>query len=215
MTGPAMEVIVKDGQTKQSWTLPKALLFFHASFFRRANAFKEGQENKVTLTNFNPKIFNLFVNFMFYNLYRQELSTSKTDEVYIHAKAWILGNHIDATEFKNYAIKKIWEIYNPFADPYPLATLTPGIIDLVCNNTVEGSPLWNLVLSVAIAYWHDREVIPCENGDHEVWGRLWDVQKEFRDALSQGTNQDYTERSSVIGVLGKYLEELPADDGEK
>ena len=213
-----MEVIVDDGENDQTWNLPKALLFFHAGFFRRANSFNEaqGEQNNYTfIDGFHPKIFDLFISFMLYGVYRHKWFMRRSARVALDAQAWTLADYLDAPEFKNYAMREVYETYCPWDRIRPMASLNAELIIFVCENTPEQSPLWKFILNVAVMYWHDRSVVEYSPQNQEQWNQIWKEHDEIRNALLFATNQDFTARSSIVGVLGNYLEKLPEDDGEK
>ncbi|KAF2655867.1 hypothetical protein K491DRAFT_692506 [Lophiostoma macrostomum CBS 122681] len=215
MTGPAMEVIVNNEQSSQTWTLSKSLLLFHAGFFRRANAFKEaqgGQEDKVSINGFTPKVFALFVSYMLYGLYHHQRSAGRPARVMLDAQAWALADYLDAPEFKNYAMRELYETFCPWGGLYPLSTLKPQLIMFVCDNTPQHSPLWKFILNVAVMHWHDQKVVEYGPQNQDLWNTIWAEHEDFRNALLFTTNQDHTARSSIIGVLGDYLERLPEGD---
>jgi hypothetical protein len=54
-------IITSPTQGSRTWTLPRALLFHHPGYFRRADRFKEGEEKKIEIKELEPTIFKLFV----------------------------------------------------------------------------------------------------------------------------------------------------------
>ncbi|KAI8937047.1 hypothetical protein NX059_006266 [Plenodomus lindquistii] len=96
LRGPVTEITiitpVEKGEVPvtATWTLSTALLLHHSGYFRRAcrpDTFREGKERKVTLTDFEPAIFDLFVEFMLYGKYTSHDDLSDQTKVRDSAKA--------------------------------------------------------------------------------------------------------------------------------
>jgi len=92
------------GQTR-SWTLPYALLKEHSGYFRKMEKFKEGQEGSVDLKDQDASIFAYFVELFYFGDYTLSEDSVDANGVRDDAKAWVLGDYLDATSFKNRALR--------------------------------------------------------------------------------------------------------------
>lgn len=68
--------------------------------------FREYRDERIELPEDDPRIFGLFVEWMYYGSYVISPPTSypSTD-----AKCWVLGDKLLCGEFKNYAISRLYE----------------------------------------------------------------------------------------------------------
>jgi hypothetical protein len=76
----------------------------HSGYIRRLEKFKQGEEGAIKLLGFEPKVFGLFVQF----LYHHNCSTVGIIESFfqtrIDTKVWVLSDYLDASEFKDFAL---------------------------------------------------------------------------------------------------------------
>ncbi|KAL5388490.1 hypothetical protein DPSP01_003062 [Paraphaeosphaeria sporulosa] len=65
---------------QETWCLPKALISYHSLFFKAVcfHDFKEKEENRVILEDEDPRVFSLFVEWMFYN--RRQVDVNNIQE---------------------------------------------------------------------------------------------------------------------------------------
>jgi hypothetical protein len=82
-------------------------------YFIRLNNFKEGKENTVILQDFDLDVFTYFVESIYYRScdYRDDLKDRS--KIRGSAKAWVLGDYLDATEFKNLAMRNLHDACFP------------------------------------------------------------------------------------------------------
>lgn len=113
--------------------------------------FKEGQQNKATLESFQPEIFERFMESMYYGHYSCPDDTG--DKISEYAEAWVLGDYLDAMEFKNFAMRKLHLLYFRPNKIAPGGQVGPSTIDYCCAMTPANSKLVKLCTDVLIAYW--------------------------------------------------------------
>jgi hypothetical protein len=115
LTGTGIEIFVGPTDASlgpsKSWSVPKALLSYFSPFLRAAceRDFKEKEEHKIHLPEDEPAIFSLFVEWIYYNNYslNPELVASNINSANLDAKAWVLGDKLLCTSFKNYAMTRL------------------------------------------------------------------------------------------------------------
>ncbi|KAF2133503.1 hypothetical protein P153DRAFT_274054, partial [Dothidotthia symphoricarpi CBS 119687] len=113
LQGDSMEVSVIRGNKTAKWNIPKALLSHHSEFFRKAcnETFKEGFENKIVLPDCEPRMFQIFVQWIYFDTLPEILSMGMMDNVWRVFHLWVLGDRILAKEFKNMVMEKIYKVY--------------------------------------------------------------------------------------------------------
>ena len=120
-----------------------------------------------------------------------------------HARAWILGDKLMATDFKNYAMAHVYStLQGPKPDPN-LIPIIPSNMRHVCDNTTQESPLRRLFLSVCAAHFSDATFV---QGTIEEWD---DVLCDFADArifLLQASRASFG-KTLFVKPLEDYLEQ--------
>jgi hypothetical protein len=208
-----MQVTLIDSNSEEkTWMFPKALLAHHAGYFRRADRFKEGEENKVTLESFDPEIFELFVEFIYFGRYSYRDDLQDVTRIRDSAKAWVLGDYLDAVEFKNFAMKNLHSIYFPPDNQMPKSTVGPELVEYCCSNSPVTSHLHALFKDILITYWHDIVIIHYRQETREKWNTIWDEHRDFRNDVLYYTNQEPEHRSEARKSVESYLEKAPSDD---
>lgn len=194
--------------TEKSWTLPKALLSHHSGYFQRTRRFMENERVQVTLESFEPEIFKLFVQFIYFGRYSYRDDLSDHTRIRDSAKAWVLGDYLDAVYLKNFAMHNLHEIYFPSNDQMPKSTVGPEAIDNCCAMTPTNSKLYNFFNDVLVVYWHSLDVINYTNANRGFWEEIWDEHPELRNDLLYYTNQSEVGRKQKRCDVEDYLEEL-------
>lgn len=211
--GPAMQVTVKSksGEEK-SWTLPLALLIHHSGYFLRLRNFKEGEKAAVVLLDFEPDVFRFFVEFMYYGRYSFVDDLNHQNRVRDSAKAWVFGDYLDATEFKNFAMQNLHDIYFPPGNARPKVGIGADAISYCCRNTTTGSPLHNLYLKFTIRWFHDGDLIDYTSKSRTEWDTLWEEYPGFRNSLLYFLNQSEADRAGFMVNLDEFMEKLTIKD---
>ncbi|CAG8976470.1 hypothetical protein HYALB_00008060 [Hymenoscyphus albidus] len=129
------------GREKASFTIHKSTISHHSPFFLAAfnGAFQEGQTQQMTLTDVDPKIFTIYVDW----LYSQHISpTFLSEKIFIQTQ--LLAHRFLSPRLCN----EVLRAYNQLLK-------TPGVypemryFNLAYENTVDGSPLRKYLASLA------------------------------------------------------------------
>jgi hypothetical protein len=208
-----MQITVKSESGEQkSWTIPKALLSHHSGYFMRLRNFKEGEEGAVVLQDFDPDVFGFFVEFIYYGRYSYEDDLDDRNRIRDSTKAWVIGDYLDATEFKNFAIRNLYEIYFPPGSTKPRVGVGANAIDYVCKHSTVGSPLYTLHLDFAITWFHLPGFFDYSWENRPKWNELWDEHPAFRNELLYYLNQMEHKRAGYKKSLVEYMEKLTVTD---
>ncbi|CAN9100840.1 unnamed protein product [Alternaria alternata] len=191
--GPGMEVVVSHGVHTKNWVIPKALLSHHSGFFRVAcdGPFEEGIENKITLHDCRPEVFEAFVHW----LYFATLSHLKPEWDYIYGsfRLWILGDRLLVADFKNAAMRDLYDVHVVREQ-----SVEPHEIEFIWKHTARGSALRRLVLDIVSLNWEKH----CGMYAQSVWLGLFRQFPDFGDSLLLRLGTKDTELK-----IEKYLEE--------
>ncbi|KAF1974701.1 hypothetical protein BU23DRAFT_635457 [Bimuria novae-zelandiae CBS 107.79] len=163
LNGPAIEVtITSEAGESRTWALPKALLLHHSGYFQRAcssDTFVEGQTNRVSIKDFEPKTFEMFVEFIYFGRYTYKDDLTDHYRVRDSAKAWVLGDYLDAVEFKNFAMRNLYNMYlPPGEETRPKTGIGHQMVDYCCSRASENSSLYGLIKDVLVVNWHTEEL---------------------------------------------------------
>lgn len=172
--------------------------------------FKEGEEGAVVLAEFEPDIFNLFVEFMYFGRYSYRDDLNDPMRIRDSAKTWILGDYLDAVEFKNFAMRKLYDIYLPAGGGKPKAAITAFTVKYILERVLTGSPLETLYKHVLVKYYHDTLVVKNEMKDVHSWNEVWDRFAVFRNDLLYFLNQGESARETMVGRVEEYMEKREA-----
>jgi hypothetical protein len=212
-----MEVtIISASGDKGTWSVPKALLSRSSGYFQRATrpgTFKESDENKVTIQDFEPDTFQLFVEFIYYSRYSYHDNLNNNSKVRDSAKAWVLGDYLDAVEFKNFAIRTLYYIYFPSDCSKPKCGVGPKAIEHCCTKATEESGLVALYLSVLVVYWGEPGFISYVGDSSDEWDAIWERHHGFRNNLLRGLSQEKEDRKAWQQGLAYYVDEIVTSDG--
>jgi hypothetical protein len=187
--------------------MPKALLNHHSGYFIRLNNFKEGEENTVILQDFDFDVFAYFVESIYYGSCDYRDNLEDRSKIRGSAKAWVLGDYLDATEFKNLAMRNLHDAYFPSGRKDPKVDISANAIDFCCRNSPVDSPLQNLYLKLAIRWWH-RIVVDCSIANCSEWSAIWDQYPSFRDDLRYWLNSKEEQRWEYRDSIDGFLETL-------
>jgi hypothetical protein len=203
--------LIASNLAEKTWMLPKALLAHHAGYFRRTERFREGEQNKITLESFQPEIFELIVEFVYFGRYSNIDKLEDTARIRDSARAWVLGDCLDAVAFKNFAMKSLHNIYFPAHTKIPKLTVGPKLIDYCCAMTTGNSKLYQFFIAVLVGYWHDNDIICYSHKEREQWDAIWDEHRDVRSDVLFYTNQKPSIRKESYRGLDHYLERIPSE----
>lgn len=96
------------------------------------------------------------------------------------AKAWMLGEYLVAPAFQNVAMRNLHTTYR---GPRPRSGIGADVIEYVCENCTEESPLYRFVQDITIAYWTNKSVVEDDSQAKEAWKKLLAKLPGFRDVL--------------------------------
>lgn len=186
-------------EEEKTWSLPKALLSHFSPFFEfAARAMNDAYNNTtICLYGFQLGAFTMFLEWMYWGSYNAPSGVLDIEHGYdIHA--WILGNKLEAAEFQNVAIERI---YSQYASARSLQPLTIKTVTYVCGNTTTSSPLRLLLLDALAQNFtnHNRVIGTLEE---------WDVAlQDYPDArlLLLGSFRTYNSSVSFVKAQKSYL----------
>lgn len=208
-----MQVTVKsESGERKSWTIPRALLSHYSGYFTRLRSFKEGEEGTVVLHDFDPDVFGLFVEFVYYGSCSYHDDLKDHSKIRDSARAWVLGDYLDATEFKNFAMRTLHDTYFPSGHADPKVGISANAVDYCCKHTTVDSPLHNLYLKFAIRWWHRRSLIDYSNENRSEWNALWDKHASFRNSLLFWLNSREEQRLKFMDSMEEFMEKLVVTD---
>ncbi|KAH6611805.1 hypothetical protein C7974DRAFT_85294 [Boeremia exigua] len=204
LTGPAIEIRVGTTTSVNSsndhtvnWFLPKALISRHSPFLAAAcnRDFKERHENLIELPDDDPTVFALFVEWLYYGEYAiQPLSLKprlRDDLVSVDAECWVLGDKLLCTDFKNYAMKRL---YNQHAAGYFNISISTDDVRFASSNSATSSKLRELYVHLAATHFGNPNRV---QGTVEEWDELLVNQADLRRLLLQSLCLDAKQRKFV------------------
>ncbi|KAJ4305233.1 hypothetical protein N0V90_000764 [Kalmusia sp. IMI 367209] len=190
---PAIEIVVgPDPLTDQreTWWLPTSLISHYSAFLKAAcsHEFKEKEENRITLTDEDPKTFALFVEWMYYDKYSLIFDFQAKGDCSKDAKAWILGDRLMSVPFKNYAMERIYNRHTVFTLSAAVSTVD---FEYVCANTTEGSKLRRFYIDFVVTHFAKPDKVV---GKTKEWDNVLmdhdDARTSLLNALRLGGQQN-------------------------
>ncbi|KAF2828625.1 hypothetical protein CC86DRAFT_404527 [Ophiobolus disseminans] len=174
-------IIFSDNGDETSWTLPRALHVHHSGYFVRTKYFKESQEGIGKLKDQDPNIFTYFVEFLYFGYYTVNNNSNDPDGICHDAKAWVLGDYLDATRFKNHAMCNLHNTYFQYIGE--------------CK-------------SFAIKYWHDHRILDLNAENKGACDAVWQKHPEFIASLIFFLNQSTEERAACADGRASLLQTI-------
>ena len=157
----------------RSWVLPKNLIIHHSTFFAAAlnGSFLESSLNSIKLIEDDPAVFELFVQW----LYLGKIDT-EPEELEAYLMAWVLGDKLGCSKFKDYVIIRIIEYHN---NNY----LNASSVEYAYNNTPSTSELRQWAL---MQLWYESHIGQLENGPDswKTWNTLVAETKDLAHNLA-------------------------------
>ncbi|KAF1828792.1 hypothetical protein BDW02DRAFT_584222 [Decorospora gaudefroyi] len=215
LRGPSIEVCVGPAscscadkttcECQVSWTLPTALLSHHSPFLKAACSrnFKEREENRIALPKDDPPVFARFVEWMYYGTY----DASQSEAVNIDISSWILGDKLLSTQFKNYAMRHLYEAYMSALFPKPITTRDAQY--LLENTSVE-SKLRLFFLALLVERFSDPMRL---QGTTEEWDEVLLDHSDARSFLLSGFRMAPGERKFVKSMNDYMSQDEPLLQG--
>lgn len=209
-----MEVKVISGLGgEHTWSLPKALLSRFSGYFRRAcrpDAFIEGHSNKIVVPEFDPDVFEMFIEFIYFGRYTYKDDLADLLRVRDSEKAWVLGDYLDVVEFKNFAICRLHTIYMaPGWLERRTIAIGPEMVSYCCSKTASRSRLYLLIKAFLVQNWHRKDLVYNDISNRHLWDLIWEQQPELVADLLHFTRDEKHVRIKHERELENYLE--PSD----
>ncbi|KAF2444877.1 hypothetical protein P171DRAFT_431668 [Karstenula rhodostoma CBS 690.94] len=203
LKGPSIEIVVGSDTnvSKETWCLPMSLISHHSPFLKAAcsHDFKEKEENRITLADEDPRIFSLFVEWMYYDTY-----TLAFDAVYVadtDAKAWILGDKLMSTAFKNFALGRTYDAHQ--IGNLLGGSVTANLVAYVCENTVEDAKLRRYYIDFVVTHFSNIHRV---SGTIEEWDSVMMEFDDVRKALFNAMRS--SSQFGRVGTRDSYLEAM-------
>ncbi|KAH7066088.1 hypothetical protein BKA63DRAFT_453637 [Paraphoma chrysanthemicola] len=184
-----------------AWSLPKALISYHSPFLKAAcqRDFQEKQENRIALPDDDPTVFGLFVEWMYYGSYTAPRPILFVGDANVDVKCWILGDKLLSVDFKNHAMKRIFNEHHGF---FTSRTVSTEDMQFVLENTGPKSKLRLFYIHYMIANWVSPERL---KGTNQEWDELLLDHGDARMALFESF-RSVSSRQSMIKNETHYLE---------
>ena len=132
--------------------LPKALPCHHSVYCREAcSKLEPGMENKIVLPNCEPNTFKFFLQWMYEPILPEHYDFEVQDDVWDGLRAWVLGDRLQASGFKDSVMERIYNEHSMMTDDY--FELLPGDLDLCDWKAKPGSSLRNFVMDTMSQQW--------------------------------------------------------------
>lgn len=172
----------------------------HDKLGRRASKFfaaalkkgwKEGEKRTAHLSEYDPEHFQLFFSYIYHrgifssesDDVRQDETTTRTDKEWDRlAKAWALGNYLQATEFKDAVADAIFEkAYSLGSEEYQY---TGPMHEIIYPNSTSQAPIRRLLVDIAAAHWN-LDWIKAQKNDPQWSEFFWDLTIMQREAWEE------------------------------
>lgn len=162
-----------------TWTLPEALLSYHSRAVAEAcrRPLREDLQTRITFPAEDPNIFQLFVEFIYYGSYsNHQHSNADSTGPNLYAQAWVLGDTLRSSNFKNYAIG---QIHAGIMDITSLV-VTPQDIAYICENNTPCSKICQFFFAYTSLHFSDSVRV---TGAVEAWDRVLQEHAALRSYL--------------------------------
>ncbi|KAF5589015.1 sdr family [Fusarium subglutinans] len=181
----------------KTWCLPINLVSHYSPYLKETCSLILQESNKrIRLHNHPPDVFGLFVEWMYYGSYESSSSVSIENA---DAKGWVLSDKLRSVEFKNYAMRRLYEQHTRpiFGRP-----MTCDDVQYVWSNTSPGSKLRNFSMHFIVEHFGSPAKLLGSSTD---WDTLLQTQAEIRILLLDKFRKSI---SSPIRVesIDEYLE---------
>jgi hypothetical protein len=177
-----------------TWCLPKGLISHYSPFLKAACSrdFKEKFENRINLPDDDATVFALFVEWMYYGDYATKppsfAPTDSVTKINMNAECWVLGDKLLCTEFKNYAMNRLYAEYT--AAVFNRA-VTTNDLRYACDNSSTHSKLREMYVALVATHFSNPGRV---NGTVEDWDSLILEYADLRKLLMQSLKMDVKER---------------------
>ncbi|KAF4961196.1 hypothetical protein FGADI_432 [Fusarium gaditjirri] len=193
----------------KTWCLPINLVSHYSPFLNEiCNSNVQESSKRIRFQYYQPDIFGLFVEWMYYGSY---LSSSSLSISNADAKCCILGEKLGSIEFRNFSMRRLYEQHTrpTFGRP-----VTCEDAQDVWGNTSPGSKLRKFYMNFIVEHFGSPSKLLGSSAD---WDVLLQSQSEIRIPLLDKFRQS-TFSPSRVGSIDEYLEpndvpfNLPSQD---
>lgn len=201
-------ITVYVGNLDRAWILPKDLLTHHSTFFHEflVSACAEAETSQVKLREDDPKVFELFVQWLYMGYFPLSLSCN---QALYRAKAWVMGDKLGSPAFRDHAMTHLSFMHNmKYEHPRKsdLSTtktasahwvdIHPGMVRFSYENSMENSQLRRWAL--------DMYFLPCQRGAQEIASKPWaDLVRNVRDRAAD-LAEGFARKSGLIEAGEEY-----------
>lgn len=135
------------------------------------------------LTETDPAIFELFVEWIYYGCYTDpgQHSVINGVSVSIDAQAWILGDRLRAGKFKNYAMTRLYT--NAMYNPPEARPVRPQDVEYACLHSDTGSKLRQFYFEYTAIHFTDPVRV---EGSIDAWDTVLQNHADARIAMLHG-----------------------------
>jgi hypothetical protein len=219
--GLAVEVVVgsdpgplSPGTSSQIWWVSKALISHYSVTLRNACNRERDNTNppRITLPETEPRIFELFYDWMLYGTYnardQTRLTVGTLTTVNPDSQAWVLGEQLRSTEFKNYAMSRLYDQYAPKLASKPI---TPADVRYAFTHSAPKSKLRHLFLdSFAMHFKNFSRVL----GGFKEWDVVMQDYEELRESCFTRSRISIDGFSTVLNKKTYMEADDPSPDNE-
>jgi hypothetical protein len=202
--------------SRDTWSLSKALICHHSPTLE-AVCNRDGHANdriRILLPEDDPHVFQLFVEWAMYGGYTANAATlgSKNPEVSIDAQAWVLGDSLRSTAFKNYAMGRLYDRHATNFAPTPI---TPGDVRYVFSNSSANAKIRQIFLDLLALNFKSPRV----QGDIKEWDAVMQEHPEVRMHMllqmrSSRAVQNSVLQKQIYMTVDEPHAAMPANSGQ-
>lgn len=179
----------------------------------------KGPVRPISIPECDPSVFELFVEFLFAESYNTRIgsvgwSTVNLDERgkdvqwgdKAHILAWILGEALGATRFKNFAMLKINATYNENSGAG--RPIHPAAVATVYGNSPKNSPIRRIFKIYLFQKWGLPGKIVSIGTADPLWNKMWRDNANLGISLLMAVGQhgNQNERRNYPLTMANFLE---------
>ncbi|KAJ4266118.1 hypothetical protein NW762_004096 [Fusarium torreyae] len=159
---------------ENTWTLPVNLISHHSEYFKAASLWNK--TGKINLTEHDPIVFSLFVEWMYHTTYDTFMIEPRP---IIHAKCWVLADYLLCNDFKTYAMGRLFKEHVDITTVFGHAVSYEDV-QYVCSCTAPDSKLRQFYMDFVVDHFADTKML---HGDTADWDRILQSNPETRSKL--------------------------------
>ncbi|KAF2024749.1 hypothetical protein EK21DRAFT_22916, partial [Setomelanomma holmii] len=183
VVGPA-SISTSSSNSIVTCLLPRALISHYSPKIRDEcdRHSEDDQALRIVLSAVDPIIFELFVEWMYDGLYTSigPNTASSILGVSLDAQAWVLWDTLQSTDFKNYAMDRIFYRYGTDFATLPI---TAAEVRYVCMHTAVGSRLRQIFFDLLAVHFSNTK---RTEGSIAEWDEVMQEYSDLRMYLLMG-----------------------------